>query len=141
MEELKKAAQLSVDGQMSQMMDQVRKSFSGVPAEYLNELTAAGEEFARKVSSAWDSGEAAKVYSAALADVLPEKELRASIQHYRTPEGQQELKAMNEAAFKLNAYILNSTQQAYEAGMREFVSRVRSISEKTRRDRETEKSK
>jgi hypothetical protein len=138
MEALKKQTQLAVDQQISQVMDQIGKSFSNMPPEFIKELTAAAQEFSHKVSTAWDTAEAAKVYSTALADVLPEEELRASIQHYRTPEGQHQLKAISEAGSKLTVYILSSVQQANDAAMREFISKVRLISEKARRDRATE---
>jgi hypothetical protein len=141
MEDLKKQTEFSVDRQISQMMDQFKKSFSNVPPQLMKELAAAAEEFSHKVRNSWNAAEAAKVYSTALADVLPENELRASIEHYRTPEGQHQLKAINEAASKLNAYILGSIQQATEAATQEFFSRIRFIAEKARRDREAEQSK
>ncbi len=136
---LRNQTQLSADQQVSQMMGQFKKSFPNIPPQFMKELGEAGAVFVQKTSTAWDTAEAARIYSGALADVLPENELRASIEHYRSSEGQLQLKAISEAAAKLNAYVLSSIQQASQAGTQEFISKLKLIVEKARRDREATK--
>ena len=129
-------AEHSAQQQFSQIMDQLKKSSPNMPDQYLKDLQEAGAEFVSKISLAWDSAEAARVYTSTLAENLPEDELRKSIEHYQTPQGQNELKAINEAAAKLNAYILSSSQEACQAATNEFLYKLRLSAEKAKRERE-----
>jgi len=136
---LKQQTQLSTDMQITQMMDQFKKSFPDIPPQYMKELSEACSEFSKKVSSAWDPAEASRIYSVALAKVLSKKDLHESIEHYRTPEGQLQLKAISEAATELNTYVLSSIQKATQASTQELISKLKIITEKARRDRVTTK--
>lgn len=132
-------AKKSAEQQFLQMMAQFRKSFDSMPEKYMNAFQEAGAEFVRAVSLGWDAAEAARIYTVALADELPENELRKSIAHYRTPEGQNELKAINQAAAQLNAYILTNSQKASQAATNEFIYKIRLIAEKARQERDAKK--
>lgn len=58
--------------------------------------------------------------------------MRAAVDHYQTPEGQRELKVINEAAKKMNNYVMLSIQKESEAAMKDFLNRLRSIGERMR---------
>jgi len=122
---LKAQTDRSVDQQIAQMMRQIRKDLAGVPNEFFEDMDVAANEYKAKILNAWNPQEAANVYAGALAELLPPEGLRKAIEHYRTPEGQKELTAINQAASRLNAYISNNIQQASAAGLQEFIAKVR----------------
>jgi hypothetical protein len=84
----------------------------------------------------WNSTEAARIYSSALVDGLPESDMLAAIEHYKTEEGQRELKVINDAVKKTNAYIMVSIKQESEAAMKDFLSDIKVIFERARSKRQ-----
>lgn len=122
---LKAQTDRSLDQQIAQIMQQFRRELAGVPNDFFEEMDVAANEYMAKVKNAWNAQEAADIYARALAELLPPQELRKAIDHYRTPEGQNELKAINEAASRLNAYIAKNIQQASAVGLQEFIAKVK----------------
>ncbi len=116
-----------LDEQTTSMMAQLRKASPNLDEQALKELNAAAQTFAQGVLSAWDPAEATRIYGSILTDGLPEKELDATIAHYRTPEGKQELKVISAASRAMNAYIMQSIQQATEVQSQAYVTQVRAI--------------
>ena len=117
----------AVENQTRQMLAQLQKSFPGIPEDLMSELNRATDEFKRKMNSSWSTDEAARVYSSTLAKQLTEKDIQRSIEHYSTPEGKKEIKAIIEAAMKMNNYIEQSMQKESEVAISEFIARIRAI--------------
>ncbi len=118
------------EGQMNSVLSQIRQSNPKIDNEIMKELNASAQEFTRRVINSWDSMEAAKIYSAALIEGLPEKDMRAAIEHYRTPEGQKELEVITAAAQSMNSYISQRIQKETDAAMKDFLTQLRSIAER-----------
>lgn len=124
-----------VDGQMNGMIAQLRNSNPNISNSVLKELNAAAQDFSRRIMNSWNSAEAARIYSAALVDGLPENEMVAAIEHYKTPEGRRELKVINDAVKKSNVYIMTSIQKESDAAMKDFLRDIRSIADRERKKR------
>lgn len=125
-----------VEGQMDGIIAQLRNSNPNIPESTLKEFRVAAQEFNHRVTNSWNSTEAGRIYSASLVDGLPESDMRAAIEHYKTPEGQRELKVMNEAVKKTNSYIMGSIQKETELAMKDFLGEIRSIAAKARSKKE-----
>jgi hypothetical protein len=116
-----------LDSQTARMIAQIKRAAPNLDEEAMTELNAAAQTFAQRVMKSWDPAEASRVYGGALVDGLSEKELKATIAHYRTPEGQRELTVIFAASRAMNAYILQSIQKAMEGASDEYVAQVRAI--------------
>jgi hypothetical protein len=136
MKELRDQTQQSTELQVSQMMGQFERSFPQMPESFMKELSEAATEFAQKVSTAWDPSEAARIYSSGLSEALSEDEMREAIKHYGSAEGQRQLKAINEAAGRMNTYVLTSINTATEQATQDFIQRLQLLAEKARREQE-----
>jgi 4-hydroxyphenylpyruvate dioxygenase-like putative hemolysin len=132
LESVRKDTVKMVEGQMDSIIGQMRNSFPNMPEATLKEFEAAAQAFGSRITDSWNSSEAAKIYSTSLVDGLPEKDMRAAIEHYKTPEGQRELKVINEAAKKMNGYIMRSIQKETDVAMKDFLREVKLISERAR---------
>jgi hypothetical protein len=123
----------TIEEEVNGIIEQMRNSLPNLPDSVMKEIEFAAQRFGSKVSSSWKPSEAAEIYSTALAAGLPEKDMRAAIEHYKTPEGQRELIVINEAAKKMNAYILGSIKHKTDEGMKDFLVEVKQIMENERK--------
>ncbi|RNC68054.1 MAG: hypothetical protein ED859_11525 [Desulfuromonadales bacterium] len=133
LESVRKDTAKMIDEQMNSIIGQMRNSFPNMPDDVMKEFEIAAQGFGNKISISWKPSEAARIYSTTLGDGLPEKDMRAAIEHYKTPKGQQELKVINEAATKMNAYIMGSIKQETDLAMRDFLREVTQIAERARK--------
>lgn len=62
--------------------------------------------------------------------------MRAAIEHYKTTEGQRELKVINEAVGKTNAYIMGTIQIEIEGAMKDFLGEINLIDTRARDNQE-----
>ncbi len=132
LESVRKDTIKMVEGQMDGIIAQLRNSNPNISDSTLKEFKAAAQEFGHRITNSWNSAEAARIYSASLVDGLPESDMRAAIEHYKTPEGQRELKVINDAVKKTNSYIMGSIQKETELAMKDFLGEIRSIAERAR---------
>ena len=121
-----------VEGQMDGIIVQLRKTYPNIPDSVMKQFRVSGQELNRRIINSWSSTEAAKIYSATLIDGLPENDMRAAIEHYTAAAGQRELKTINDAVKKTNAYIMGSIQRETEGAMNDFLNEIRSSVEKAR---------
>ena len=135
LESVRKDTIKMVEGQMDGVIGQIHTSYPNIPDATMKEFTVAAQKFGRRVSDSWNSAEAARIYSTSLVDGLPENDMRAAIDHYNTPEGQRELKVINEAMNKTNAYIMGSVQKETDVAMKDFLKEIKLIFEKARNNR------
>ena len=119
-----------VQAQMEVIVNQFRNSNPDITEEIVKEFEAAVQRFGSRINDSWDSAEAAKIYASSLVEGLPESEMQAALKHYRTPEGQRELKVMNEAVAKTNGYIMGSIQKETEAAMHDFMKEIDAITDR-----------
>lgn len=127
---MKEQTDASLNRQIAEMMRQTRRNLAGIPSDYLDEMVVAANEYMDKLKNAWNAQEAADVYAEALAERLPPDALRKAIRHCRTPEGQKELKAINEAASRLNVYVTSSMEKASAEGLPEFLAKIKIAAER-----------
>lgn len=130
LEGVRKDTQKMVATQMDGMIAQIQKSNPAIPDSVISEFRTAAQVFGRRICDAWSPSEAAEIYSTALVDGMPENEMRAAIEHYKTPAGQRELKVINDAMNKTNAYIMGSIQKETEAAMKDFLAEISRISQR-----------
>lgn len=136
LESVRKDTIKMVEGQMDGVIGQIQNSNPNIPDTTIKEFKAAAQKFGRRITDSWSSIEAAKIYSTSLVDGLPEKDMRAAIVHYNTPEGQRELKVVNEAMNKTNGYIMGSIQKETGTAMKDFLNEIKEIAERARNNRE-----
>ena len=129
-----------VKGQMDSMLAQIRQANPNITDEVMKEFNAAAQDFSSRVMNSWNTAEAAKIYSSALVDGLSEKDIRAAIEHYRTTEGQKELKVISAAAQKMNGYIMSNIKKEIDAATKDYVSQLRSIVERYKNKRNKSQS-
>lgn len=132
LESVRKDTSDMINEQMNSIIGQMRGSFPNLSDAVMKEFEVAAQHFGNRVSVSWKPSEAAGIYLTTLADGLPENDMRAAIEHYKTPEGQRELKVINEAAKKMNTYILGSIKRETDGGMKDFLMEVKQIVERER---------
>jgi hypothetical protein len=132
--QLQTQSQQAMEKQMEEMVLQFKQSLPQMPEKFTNELLAGAKEFGQKAASSWDPAEAARIYSEALTSSLSEADMRAAIAIYKTPEGQRQLKAINEAAAKMNAYVIGSMQQSMKEAMPQFIERLKATAMKVKQE-------
>lgn len=118
--------------QMDSMLKRIRQSNPAIDDEAMKELKAAAQQYVERINTSWNTQEAAKIYAAALVEGLPEQEMKAATEHYRTAEGQRELKVIAVAQQSMANYIAQSMQKETEAAAQTFLTEVRAISERGR---------
>ncbi len=131
-ESVREQSMRAAENQFNAMFERLKAEHPSLPPETLAELRSAGQEFLTKAVKSWDANEVATLYAKALAEALPEKVLNDAIEHYRTPQGQKELKAISSAASTLNAYISSKIQKELQEGMPEFMKKVQTAVQKAR---------
>ena len=136
LESVRKDTIKMVESQMDGIITQLRNSNPNIPDSTMKEFKVAAQEFGSRITNSWNSAEAAKIYSTSLVDGLPESDMRAAIEHYKTPEGQRELKVINDAVSKTNGYIMGSIQKETEAAMKDFLGEIKLIVERARSKQE-----
>lgn len=136
LESVRKDTIKMVEGQMDGVIGQIRNSYPNIPDATMKEFKVAAQKFGRRITDSWSPSEAARIYSTSLVDGLPEKDMRAAIEHYNTPEGQRELKVINEAMNKTNGYIMGSIQKETDTAMKDFLRELKLIGERARNNRE-----
>lgn len=80
-----------------------------------------------KITNAWDSGEAARVYSAALGQQMTDQELKDAIAFYSSPEGRRANAAVAAASAAMGDYVNGRVVAAMQGAMRELGPKVQEL--------------
>ena len=132
LESVRRDAGKMVEEQIDGVSAQLQRTNPGMPDATRQEFRAAAQKMGRRVSGSWSPAEAAKIYAGTLIDGLPEADMRAAIEHYKTPEGQRELRVINDAVGKTNSYIMQSIQTETDLAMKDFLREIKELGERDR---------
>ena len=124
-----------VTSQREVILDNLRRTDLSTGA--VEDIGASFDAIMQRIMTSWSAEEASRIYANAIASSMSDDDLKKSIAFYRSGEGQRSLGAAGDASAKLQEYVQSSMTKAMEPAMKEFMEKVRAISEADRRKRAT----
>lgn len=127
------AQQRSVDAtkvQMKTVLAQLKQS--GLPQDYLAQLSTAVDHMAIKVASAWDPKEATKIYSTAITSALSEEELKDTEQYYATEKGRRVHAAITGGQSLMMDYVNSRTTDVMQTEMAILMDKIKEAARQAR---------
>lgn len=109
--------------QLKTVLNQLEKS--GLPKQYLVQLSDSMNTMGNNVAVAWDPKVASNIYSNAIANALTEKELQDTERYYATDEGKKVHTAITNGQALMMDYVNSRMNMALEREMAGFMEKVK----------------
>jgi hypothetical protein len=119
----KQLTEASSRKEITLMYEELKKA--GVSKDILDEIINEQDQIQDKLYNAWDSNEAAKIFSSQIAEQLTDQELAESESFYGTQTGRRSYVAISSGQAKMMEYINQRTSTVMQNWIRDFIARAK----------------